>query len=54
MYKLEHGEDDIAKSKELNPTMLKLETLQNRMKDDFARNQELRRIFRVTMPYFPI
>lgn len=46
MFKLEYGEDDISKSKQLNPTLIKLQKFQNRWKDDFALNQELRRTFR--------
>lgn len=48
MYKLEHVESDEAKAKAAAPEMEKLEALQHRMKDDFARNQELRKIFRVS------
>jgi len=46
MYKLEHVETDEAKAKAAGPEMQKLEALQYRMKDDFARNQELRQLFR--------
>uniref|UniRef100_A0A915HY51 Coiled-coil domain-containing protein 130 n=1 Tax=Romanomermis culicivorax TaxID=13658 RepID=A0A915HY51_ROMCU len=48
MYKLEHGEIDAAKSKLLEPELNRLQSFQHRLKDDFSRNQELRRIFRTT------
>lgn len=47
MFKLEHGELDVAKSKASAPELERLEAFQDRMKDDFARNQELRKVFRV-------
>lgn len=47
MFKLEHGELDVAKSKAMAPELERLEFFQDRMRDDFARNQELRKIFRV-------
>ncbi|VDP03774.1 unnamed protein product [Soboliphyme baturini] len=48
MFKLEHGELDLAKLKAVEPQVERLEKLQQRWKDDFSRNQELRKIFRVS------
>jgi len=48
MFKLEHGDKDKARAKDAAPQMDKLEWLQERMRDDFAANQALRRSFRTS------
>ncbi|KFD47639.1 hypothetical protein M514_11502 [Trichuris suis] len=47
MYKLEHGELDQAKLKSAAPELERLRQFKEKWKDDFALNQELRRVFRV-------
>uniref|UniRef100_A0A5S6QFL2 Coiled-coil domain-containing protein 130 homolog n=1 Tax=Trichuris muris TaxID=70415 RepID=A0A5S6QFL2_TRIMR len=47
MYKLEHGELDQAKLKSVAPELERLRQFKEKWKDDFALNQELRRVFRV-------
>lgn len=48
MFKLEHSVADQDKKRVAGPEIIKLENLQERWKDDYALNQQLRKKFRVS------